>query len=374
MRPVLAWLVVGCCAALDATELTAMLKDSAVTEPQCVSAVEGGAGVIAKHTSLAMMRGWWDCAKEIINAAVKAGVSVDADFQLGSRFLTKQVSALKKELETGHRVQTVSPALEWAQSPDEVFINVKFAHKLDAPATLDVVADNVTISGTALYLYAHRDSKHFELELPLLHEIDSEKSGWQMGSVGRCTFTLKKRQRAKWAKLLSGGKRPANMHPWWTMQEQYEDALDKLEEEAAKAEEEEERAGGAARQARAAPVSEGAAGAAGAAAAGDGEVAGEAQAPGADAESEEARAARELEERKAAAAAEVEAELKAALKAHRRALKGKLKEMDAQKAAAKAAAKKEEAQIKADFEKKKAEAVAAAATQKKRRTFLGMEL
>jgi hypothetical protein len=35
----------------------------------------------------------------------------------------------------------IAPAVEWAQSAQEVFLSVKFSHKLDAPATLGCVAE-----------------------------------------------------------------------------------------------------------------------------------------------------------------------------------------------------------------------------------------
>ena len=43
-------------------------------------------------------------------------------------------------------------ALQWAQSPDSVFLNVKFSHKMDAPATLDVVVDQVEFTNRTLRL------------------------------------------------------------------------------------------------------------------------------------------------------------------------------------------------------------------------------
>jgi len=86
-----------------------------------------------------------------------------------------------------------------------------------------------------VYLYAEKNSKHFELDLSLLLPIVPESSSWQLGSVGRCSFTLVKKMRKKWDRLLSSAKRPQNMHLWWTMQDQYDDELEAMEEEEEKA-------------------------------------------------------------------------------------------------------------------------------------------
>lgn len=69
---------------------------------------------------------------------------------------------------------SISPAFEWAQSGDWVYINAKMSHKLDAPATLNVVSEGVHMTPTSLSFAASKDQKRFALDLDLHAEIDPE--------------------------------------------------------------------------------------------------------------------------------------------------------------------------------------------------------
>lgn len=69
---------------------------------------------------------------------------------------------------------SISPAFEWAQSGDWVYINAKMSHKLDAPATLNVVSEGVQMGKRTLKFAASKDQKRFELDLALHADIDPE--------------------------------------------------------------------------------------------------------------------------------------------------------------------------------------------------------
>ena len=124
----------------------------------------------------------------------------------------------------------VAPAFQWAQSPNEILLNVKFSHKLDAPATLNVEATNVTILSNQLILQASDGRKKFNLQLELLHEIDANESRYDMASVGRMTFNLRKKiSQTKWSRLLKNkNKKISNMHFWYEMQDKYDTELNML--------------------------------------------------------------------------------------------------------------------------------------------------
>lgn len=69
---------------------------------------------------------------------------------------------------------SISPAFEWAQSGDWVYINAKMSHKLDAPATLNVASEAVDIRPRSLKFSATKDQKRFALDLALHAEVDPE--------------------------------------------------------------------------------------------------------------------------------------------------------------------------------------------------------
>jgi hypothetical protein len=163
-----------------------------------------------------------------------------------SRIVSKRIADLKEVIESSLPVQVIAPAYQWAQSATEVFLSVKFSHKLDAPATLNVEANTVTVTDQKLSLEASNGRKSFVLDLDLFGEVQGgDAASFSMASVGRMTFTLKKKEgeRSKWPRLLATeGKKPGNQHFWYSQAEQYTDELDELDGEDADEKEEKEAA------------------------------------------------------------------------------------------------------------------------------------
>ncbi|CAM9111479.1 unnamed protein product, partial [Pylaiella littoralis] len=196
------------------------------------------------HLISAMRKSWWECAAAVANALAKYGSEVEDAFQMEQRSITKSLNEIKSALQKGKPMQSISPAFEWAQSGDWVYINAKMSHKLDAPATLNVVSEGVKMNERSLKFAASKDHKRFSLDLTLHADIEPDTSTVSFGSVGRVTFTLKKAKNGvKWPKLVDDDqKKPVNMHVWWAKQEEYSDELDDLEEAAAEASEKEAKA------------------------------------------------------------------------------------------------------------------------------------
>jgi hypothetical protein len=46
-------------------------------------------------------------------------------------------------------VQKITPAFQWAQSLDHVFLNVKFATRMDSPGCLDTFDRNISIGNNS---------------------------------------------------------------------------------------------------------------------------------------------------------------------------------------------------------------------------------
>ena len=121
----------------------------------------------AKFVGFAMKRGFWKCAKELSNMANSLRIDVRSVFDMESRTIAKELKEIKSAIESTLPVSTIAPAFQWAQSPTEIFISVKFAHKLDAPATLNVEAETVNITETDLVLKATDGRKIFNLNVEL---------------------------------------------------------------------------------------------------------------------------------------------------------------------------------------------------------------
>jgi hypothetical protein len=106
---------------------------------ECLKGIEDGTVSLSpKLVSDAMHVGDWKCARELAEYAQSNGVDCRNVFDLESRTIMKEIQNLKAVLDKTLPVSVVNPAFQWAQSPTDLFLNIKFAHKLDAPATLNV--------------------------------------------------------------------------------------------------------------------------------------------------------------------------------------------------------------------------------------------
>ncbi|CDW80565.1 UNKNOWN [Stylonychia lemnae] len=130
------------------------------------------------------------------------------------------------------RTLTISPAFEWAQSIDQIFINAKFAHRMNAPGCLDTYDHNITFTNDTLnmtVLCSHENlAKKYQLVIKFYGEIDPNNSTYEFNSVGRISFKLWKKFSGRWDRLLNSKKKEfKNMQTWWDMQDQLDPELNK---------------------------------------------------------------------------------------------------------------------------------------------------
>ena len=180
-------------------------------------------------------KGLVQTALQLAKACVESGQKLDdQEIQKTVNQLRKRLSDLTMFVQASNRESShVFPAFEWAQSRDSIFISVKFAHKLDTPACIDVAEDKAEMERSSVVVSAvcKGKNKRFTLDLQLLKEIDPSNSTWAMASVGRGMLTLKKAEEKKWPRLLKTRDRVKNMHKWFSLQEKYEQDLKDLENE-----------------------------------------------------------------------------------------------------------------------------------------------
>ena len=193
------------------------------------------ATVATSSTAEALRRGWFDAADAVLRAclaeddgrlaqAVRTGA--DASKRRLDALLAQATAAAQRRAQQ----HSLEPAFQWAQSADSVFVNVKFAHKLDAPACIDLENLKTGFEDAKISVAASCKGKSFALGLLLYSEIVPDNCSFSFTSVGRGTFFLAKRERAKWSRLLRDDrKRPrGQMHLWHDKQEQYEAELSGL--------------------------------------------------------------------------------------------------------------------------------------------------
>ena len=178
-----------------------------------------------------MERGWWDVTAKLVKECRARDFKVASPVYKAKSNLNKQLNIITNLLSGPSAV--ISPAFQWSQSKDYILIEVKFAHKLDTPATLGVKSNGADLKGTSLTFDAASKSKNkrFKLNLKLAREIIPEESEWSMAAVGRATFSLKKKHpETAWTKLMHPSQAvPQNMHTWWAMKEQHENEVKVLD-------------------------------------------------------------------------------------------------------------------------------------------------
>ena len=178
-----------------------------------------------------MERGWWDVTAKLVKECRARDFKVASPVYKAKSNLNKQLNIITNLLSGPSAI--ISPAFQWSQSKDYILIEVKFAHKLDTPATLGVKSKGADLKVTSLTFDAASKSKNkrFKLNLKLAREIIPEESEWSMAAVGRATFSLKKKHpETAWTKLLHPSQAvPQNMHTWWAMKEQHENEVKSLD-------------------------------------------------------------------------------------------------------------------------------------------------
>ncbi len=155
--------------------------DLDVMNARCIEDVmkESDVEVLSALIADGIRRGLWDCTAKALQAIAAAGLSAWDIFSIEHRLLNKELSQLKRVADACKPVQTISPAFEWAESPGSIYLNIKFSHRLDAPATLDVTPD-ITIMPGQVIIEGHKGTRRFKLALDIYDDIDPENSNWSM--------------------------------------------------------------------------------------------------------------------------------------------------------------------------------------------------
>ena len=154
-----------------------------------------------------------------------------------SNIETKLNSIFNKYRFTETDYQKVIPSFQWAQNLQNVFIEVKFAHRHDSPGCLEFSKMNININNKNLSLEAFcilgDVPIKFELELSFYDNVIKENSTYEKEAIGRYLITLKKENNTYWKKLVEGNseKYYPNMRVWFEMKEKYYDEIKEFEKE-----------------------------------------------------------------------------------------------------------------------------------------------
>jgi len=198
---------------------------------------------------LALERGWWDAAKQMLRTMRKAGHAVGTmqDVRGAATRIRDQATDIINLMRVGANAEetVVNAAFQWAQRPEFIYLNVKFASRIDGPVTcLNVDNEKVTLTNNSLLFEAvgRQKPKTFRLNLTFNKEIDPEASTWSFASVGRISFTIAKKDHETWPRLLESKLKPKNMYSWYDRQTALDEQVKKEAKERKDKASEEEKA------------------------------------------------------------------------------------------------------------------------------------
>lgn len=177
-------------------------------------------------------RGEYHAAEVYMTQLSKRGIKYREDLKIAINSILKRLEEITNKYRfEEHEIQTVNPAFQWAQSLDHVFIEIKFAHRHDAPGCLEVKNEIVDFTSehslqfTAYCVQGDTPIKFF-LDLDFFADVNKEASTWESSSVGRFRLTLKKNVTGMyWDRLLKSSEVPSNMKVWWEMREKFNDEI-----------------------------------------------------------------------------------------------------------------------------------------------------
>ena len=171
-----------------------------------------------------------------LNDLAKKGVDYRENLSLSINTMKR----ILDEINNKHRFekkqyQIVSPAFKWAQSLDDIFIEIKFAHRHDSPGCLEIKDMNVDIKNDSVkfegYCVLGDVPIKIDFKIDTYKALNVSECTHGASSVGRYQITLKKGEKSFWKKLLKEDSPiPPNMRIWFEMKEKYQEELKEYEE------------------------------------------------------------------------------------------------------------------------------------------------
>jgi len=204
------------------------------TEEDAIRAAGTFDNILDEDVQFSITRGWWRLAKDLILLSHRLDQDVSHAVRSGVSTIKRNCDELIRVLDKRHNeMPIVSPAFQWAQSSDSVFLNIMFGYRWSSPGALSVESENVTVTETLFHFSGvgthSQITKKYLLDLTLYDEVSSNETEWSFGSVGKLMVTLKKAKKANWQRLTKSKTKIENMHVWWEMKEKYKSDLDELQ-------------------------------------------------------------------------------------------------------------------------------------------------
>lgn len=155
------------------------------------------------------------------------------DLKLIGSQIKKEIDNLMNLAYAKRHTQTVSPAFQWIQSRSNILLQIKFAHRHDAPGCLEVKNEKIHFSENAMNFSAFGIQAQlpiqFLLNLAFYKDIVPEQSSWKLESVGRMFVNITKAVPKVWVSLLKDDEKLPQMRFWWEMKDNFKSEMKEYE-------------------------------------------------------------------------------------------------------------------------------------------------
>ena len=173
-----------------------------------------------------------------LNELSKRGIQYKENLEISLNTILTQINDVYNKHKYNERdYQDVIPASRWAQNMDEIFIEIKYAHRHDSPGCLEMKNLKIELKDRYVRLVGYcvlgDIPIKFNYNAKLWSKINVGESRHFVSSVGRYQFNLKKKKKnTYWKRLLDEKETiPTNMRVWFEMKEKYQDQIAKYEAE-----------------------------------------------------------------------------------------------------------------------------------------------
>eukprot|EP00922_Rhytidocystis_sp_ex-Travisia-forbesii_P017613 GHVS01026243.1.p1 GENE.GHVS01026243.1~~GHVS01026243.1.p1 ORF type:complete len:443 (+),score=124.55 GHVS01026243.1:71-1330(+) len=188
-----------------------------------------GGGTVDQHDlQLAIGRSWWKLSQALILKSHKEERDFSTFVRSAVADIRHNTDELIRLLNKKHdEIAIMSPAFQWAQSPEQIFLNIKFAYRWSSPGALSVENEKIDTKACCFYFsgvgtHSHV-KKEYRLELDLFDDLEATETKWSFASVGKVFVTLQKKTAGVWKQLTRSPAKFPNMAVWWDMKEKFQD-------------------------------------------------------------------------------------------------------------------------------------------------------
>jgi len=210
----------------------------------------------AEDAAWLFQKGWWEAARELVNAAHEAaGSDAGRERQQNiDKLIRREVTTLKKNADDlllklstqdSSKIGVIRCASQWAQNSTAIFLSVKFAHRWSSPGALQVHDEKISTAACCFNFSAEGEHsqlrKKYNLDFHFFDEVDPEHWHWQFTSAGRMSVEIRKKEAAYWPRLLNAKEKPGSLGVWDSMDQKWLQELKPFKRKHRGADEEEDR-------------------------------------------------------------------------------------------------------------------------------------